>query len=239
MQSLNTFHVPIAGFEPTTLIDYPNELASIIFTGGCNFHCGYCHNPNLIKAPKNWPTGLEMLNKLSNRRKWINSIVITGGEPLVHHETLDLIHLLVENGFKIKLDTNGAFPERLHYLLEKGLLNYVAMDLKTSLGRYHELAYKGIESKIQRSIDLLLTDFNVQYEFRTTLCPIFVSLDELKDMAILIEGQKWIWQQFNTKITLDPLYQKIKPYSDEIILSFRNEINPKFSGKIEIRGISF
>jgi pyruvate formate lyase activating enzyme len=239
MQSLNTFHVPIAGFEPTSLIDYPNELASIIFTGGCNFHCGYCHNPNLIKAPKNWPSNYEILIKLSKRKKWVKSVVISGGEPLFHQETLDLIQLLIENGFKIKLDTNGAFPERLRHLLTNNLLNYVAMDLKTILARYHELAYKGIESKIQRSIDLLLKDVNVQYEFRTTLCPIFVSLDELKDMATLIEGQKWIWQQFNTNITLDPLYQKIKPYSDEIILSFLNEINPRFSGKIEIRGISF
>ena len=241
MNQINTLKVPLAGFQPTSLIDYPGgEISSVVFLGGCNFKCGYCHNPTLVTPPKEWVTIDEVLNKLNSRRKWVNSVVISGGEPLLYGETLKLIEKIKENRYKVKLDTNGSFPDRLEYLLNNKLIDYIAIDLKTIFSRYYEFSSTGTEKNIKKTITLLDNHFFSDYEFRTTLCPIFVSKKELKEIASYINNNrtKWFWQQYKADIVLNPVYKKVKPYQKEFIVEMQNEFQLLFSGEILLRGIN-
>ncbi len=232
------YKFPIAGFEPTSLIDFPDgQFASVLFLGGCNFRCGYCHNPELILTPTNWVSIASILHKLKTRRKWINSLVISGGEPLIHTETLLLIEVLVKNGYKIKLDTNGSFPENLQYLVDRNYLECVALDIKTSFDRYQTLASNKISEKILRSIRILQDARDLDIEFRTTLCPSFVSLEEMVSISSYINGETWYWQQFNPLVTLDPEFSKIQPYSRDQILEFKKMVEFNFTGQILLRGV--
>jgi len=240
MNQTKTVKIPLAGFQPTSLIDYPGgEISSVIFLGGCNFKCGYCHNPTLVTPPKEWVIMDEVLDKLNSRRKWVNSVVISGGEPLLFSEILKLIEKLKETGYKVKLDTNGNFPDRLEYLLSKKLIDYIAIDLKTIFSRYYEFSSSKTEKNVKKTIDLLDNHSFSNYEFRTTLCPIFVSKKELKEIASYINNTstKWFWQQYKADIVLNPAYKKVKPYQKEIIIDMQNEIQLLFSGEILLRGI--
>ncbi len=240
MNSISSFKLPLVGLQQTTLLDYPGEeMASTLFIGGCNFNCGYCHNPSLMKPPKRWVLIGDILNKLNSRKKWINSIVISGGEPLLYRETINLIEKLVEEGYKIKIDTNGGFPEQLEYLLTNKLIDYVAMDLKTIYSRYYELASPGIDINIKTTISLLNKQSSTKFEYRTTLCPIFISKGELKEMATYINQNKvkWYWQQFINDRVSNPVFKKVEAYSKEIIILMQNEVQTLFSGQIILRGI--
>ncbi|NHJ01091.1 MAG: anaerobic ribonucleoside-triphosphate reductase activating protein [Candidatus Heimdallarchaeota archaeon] len=229
--------IPLAGFESTSLIDYPNgELCSVIFLGGCNFRCGYCHNPDLLKPPESWDLIENLVPKLNSRKKWIQSLVISGGEPLMHRESLELIKILVNNGFKIKIDTNGSYPSQLEYLINKKLIDYVALDIKTSHDNYEELAFRGAFEKVKTSIELLKSSTNLNYEFRTTLCPKFISNGDLLEISKYIDGKNWYWQQYNPRITLNPSFSNLQPYSKEKILEMRRKVMQEFKGKLFIRG---
>jgi pyruvate formate lyase activating enzyme len=241
MKSINSFKLPLVGLQQTTLLDYPGgEIASILFIGGCNFKCGYCHNPLLMKPPKKWVFIDDILNRLNSQKNWVRSIVISGGEPLIYRETLLLIEKLVEHGYKIKLDTNGGFPEQLEYLLTRNLLDYIAMDLKTIYNRYYELASPGVDINIKNTISLLNKQSSTSFEYRTTLCPIFISKGELKEMATYINQNnvKWYWQQFRNDRVSNPIYKKVEAYPKEAIFDMQYEIQSLFSGQIILRGIN-
>jgi pyruvate formate lyase activating enzyme len=137
----------IKGFSGTTLIDFPGKIASIIFIGGCNFRCPICHNPELVL-----PELLRelkdideeyIIKEIERRKGFIDGVVITGGEPLLYDETIELAKRIKENGLLVKLDTNGSFPERLKKIIP--FVDYIAMDIKTSLERYNHAAGVSVE----------------------------------------------------------------------------------------------
>lgn len=170
-----------AYLEKPLMVDYPGRFAAVFFTSGCNFRCGFCHNAALMgrqKAALSWEQLAEAATRFKNN--WVNGVVITGGEPTCSDDLVDLIRFFKERfGFAVKLDTNGANPDRLAECIP--LVDYVAMDIKTGLSGYSDLVGFANTDKIQRSIDLIRTQAK-EYEFRTTVIE-SVHTDELMDEA--------------------------------------------------------
>lgn len=188
------------GIQKLTLLDFPGTVSCILFTKGCNFRCPFCHNTPLL-VPSSHTEALteeEILSFLKKRQGILDGVCITGGEPLIHPTLPEFIKKVKALGYKIKLDTNGSFPERLSFLIEEGLVDYVAMDIKNSFPKYPLTA--GCESinleDIEKSIALLLKG-NIPYEFRTTVCAELHTEDDIAAIANLIKGaEKYFIQNF-------------------------------------------
>ena len=164
--------IRIHGLNKLSLVDYPGKMSAIIFTGSCNFRCPFCHNSSLVLDPDSQPviSEEEVLGYLSKRRKLLDGVVVTGGEPTVHSQLPALIRKIRELGLLVKLDTNGSNPEMLSSLIDSRLVDYVAMDIKNSPDAYAETT--GCPSldlaPVLRSIEIL-KEGRVDYEFRTTV----------------------------------------------------------------------
>jgi len=164
-------NMQIHGFNKTTLLDYPGLVAATIFTGNCNFICPYCHNADLVLNPSSQPIipEEEILAHLKKRKGITQGVCITGGEPTVHKDLREFILKIRDIGLKVKLDSNGYRPEILESFINEGILDYVAMDVKSSKEGYSAIAGVPIDfSRIQRSVELLKSG-KVDYEFRTTV----------------------------------------------------------------------
>lgn len=157
----------------TSLIDYPNEISSVIFFQGCNFKCVYCHNKGIVEGYDTQQDLREVIEELKGRKKYIEHIVLTGGEVLLQGDRLvDIMRELKSEGFKLKIDTNGSRPTLLHTLIEEKLVDFIAMDLKGSVDDYFKITNTfGTEEDIRvlkESIDIIETS-GLPYEFRTTV----------------------------------------------------------------------
>jgi pyruvate formate lyase activating enzyme len=160
----------IYGINPSSLIDYPGEICFVIFLGGCNFKCPFCHNKDIVKRHSDIYDRETVFKMLRERKDFINAVTITGGEPTIHGEKLiELIKEIKELGFKVKLDTNGTKPEILKKLIDKKLIDYIAMDIKNTFDKYDETTGINVDiDKIKESI-ILIEKSNIGYEFRTTV----------------------------------------------------------------------
>ena len=183
----------IHGLNKTTLLDYPEHLAATVFTGGCNFRCPFCHNAGLVLDPGSQPRipEEEVLSFLRKRKGILNGVCITGGEPTLQKDLAGFIRQIKEMGYLVKLDTNGYRPEVLSQLLEEKLLDYVAMDIKSSPARYGIVAgVKGLDtSVIYKSVDLLKCS-GVKYEFRTTVVKELHSKEDFEEIAKWLTGSR-------------------------------------------------
>lgn len=163
----------IHGFQTLTLLDYPGYTAATIFLGGCNFRCPFCQNAGLVLHSESEPTipTEEVLAFLKKRKRVLDGVCITGGEPTIEPELPELISTIKEMGYLVKLDTNGSHPDILKVLCQQGLLDYVAMDIKSSPSGYGKSA--GLSrpdlDAIRESVRFLM-EGSVDYEFRTTVC---------------------------------------------------------------------
>ncbi len=207
-----------SGLQKVSLIDYPNKVASVLFTPGCNLRCGFCHNWRIAVDPK--PPFLQeaaALEILESRKKYVDAVVITGGEPCMHKELPKFLAKLKERGFTVKLDTNGFYPEVLEECLP--YVDYVAMDVKTSLEKYKLLGTKETAGLL-RTMEILKTG-KVAYEFRTTAVPELVTAEDVVCIGELVKGAKThALQQFVPQDTLDKRLECLKPYSPEVIREF-------------------
>lgn len=190
----------INGFQKLTVLDYPGKVACIVFTPGCNFRCPFCHNASLVThIDKNTYIDVEeVLSYLKKRQGILDGVVITGGEPLLQDGIEEFIGKIKELGYAVKLDTNGSFPEKLISLVEKGLVDYVAMDIKNSKAKYMTtIGVNNIDmASIEKSVDFLLQD-KVDYEFRTTIVDGFHTIDDIQDIVVWIKGaHKYFLQNF-------------------------------------------
>ncbi len=180
----------IGAIDKFTLIDFPGHIAAIIFTQGCNFRCPFCHNPELVlpeKFEKPIPEE-EILKFLESRKKYLDGVEFTGGEPTLQKDLPAMIKKIKKMGFAIKLDTNGTNPAMLEKLFSERLVDYIAMDIKSSLEKYNEIAgVKTDKKKIERSITLIMNG-EIEYEFRTTVIKGFHTIDEMEKIGKLIEG---------------------------------------------------
>jgi pyruvate formate lyase activating enzyme len=205
---------PIAGYHPTTLIDWPGRLAAIVFLPQCNLRCRFCH-ASAILAPPDEAIPLDgILAHMDERSGWLDGVVICGGEPTVWSTLAPLCETFRSRGLAVKLDTNGTHPDRLEELLRAGLVNAVAMDLKAPLDhRYPQVCGDATDvHAIERSIDLLMGG-RVEYEFRTTVCPSFIGEEEMHAMGLRIAGaRRWVLQRFEAAYALDPSLRSVKAY---------------------------
>ena len=183
----------IGGFQKLTLLDFPGKVACILFTPGCNFRCPFCHNGGLVSHvdPSAFLTEGEVLSYLKKRAGLLDGIVVTGGEPLLQQGLEDFLSQVKSMGYAVKLDTNGSFPDRLKAIVEAGLADYVAMDIKNSPEKYPLTA--GCESvsmeAINESIRYLLSG-KVDYEFRTTVTAELHTPKDIEAIARQIRGAK-------------------------------------------------
>jgi pyruvate formate lyase activating enzyme len=211
-----------SGIQKTSLIDFPDRIATVLFTPGCNLRCPFCHNWRLVLEPKPPFLNEETVFKiLESRRKYVDAAVITGGEPTMHKDLPLFIKSLKERGFSVKLDTNGFLPQVLEGCLPH--LDYVALDVKTSLEKYSLLGARDTTDFL-RTIEILKNG-NVDYEFRATVVPGFVDAAVIPKIGELVKGGKrFAFQQFIPGDTLDKDFKGIKPYPPEVIAGFAEDI---------------
>ena len=207
----------IGGFQKVSLIDYPGKISAVVFTQGCNFRCPFCHNPELVDPERfaNRIAEPEILAFLEKRKGRLDAVVITGGEPTLQSELIPFTIHLKAMGYLIKLDTNGALPDVLEDMLGRGLIDYLAMDIKAPLERYGEITKTKTDvERIRRSISLIMGS-GVDYEFRTTAVRSLLGLQELEAIGRLIPGAKrFVLQKFVPTKTLDRDYLGESSYSD-------------------------
>jgi pyruvate formate lyase activating enzyme len=163
------------GFQSLTLSDFPSGVACIVFTQGCNLRCSYCHNPQLVHlhapAGAETPTESQVLDFLQQRRAFLDAVVISGGEPTLQPDLIEFLGRIKSLGFRVKLDTNGTNPQALREALQRGLLDYVAMDVKHDPPRYAEIAGAPVDPDVLATSRDLLLSSGVACEFRTTVVP--------------------------------------------------------------------
>lgn len=222
----------IGGLEKLTLIDYPGKLSAIVFTQGCNFRCRYCYNPMLVLPssdgkcyhnPGEEEKGQNQLSEdglfdfLKKRQGKLEGVVITGGEPTLHPDLPEFIKKVKDLGYTVKLDTNGSNPDMLRYVLQKKLVNYLAMDIKSDEDNYKRTVGADIDfKKIEKSAKIIIGS-GLPHEFRTTCVPGFHDQEVIANMSEIIRGaQKWFLQNFKSDTEL--IEKSLKgqpPFSDK------------------------
>lgn len=224
----------LGGFQKNTLIDYPGKVASIVFTIGCNFRCPFCYASELVlpKKIKNQPRVpiADFFDFIKKRKGLIDGIVICGGEPTMQKGLIEFIEKVKENGLKVKLDTNGYLPNILEKLFEKKLLDYVAMDIKSSKKKYKK--YSGVNvniSKIEKSINLIKSS-GIDYEFRTTVAPGIEKKDILEIVDWIKPAKKYFLQEFSgQKELINPKIQKLLVLNRSSLEEITKEISQNFN----------
>ncbi len=226
------------GFQKLTLLDYPGKVACTLFTAGCNFRCPFCHNAALVTHIDNSIgfTEDEVLSFLSKRVGIIEGVCFTGGEPLMHPDLPEFIGRVKALGYSVKLDTNGYLPDRLKTVVDAGLVDHVAMDIKNCREKYSETA--GISdldiSRIEESIAFLLSGA-VPYEFRTTVVREYHVREDIEKIGSLIKGaEKYYLQCFND--SGDLIKQDLSGYGKEEMKELLKAVLP-YIPSAELRGV--
>lgn len=218
----------IKGLLPSSMIDWPGKICAVVFLAGCNFRCPYCHNPELVEAEGTgdslpWE---DVAAYFEERTGWIDGVSVTGGEPTIHVDLPVLCEKIKAMGLAVKVDTNGSRPRLLRHMLEKALVDCVAMDLKTSLEKYPSLVGRPVDVQAIRESAKLLISWGGEHEFRCTVVPGWVEYRDLEEIACLVEGARClVLQQFRPDHTLDPSHAGLKPYPDELLVQWSEELS--------------
>ena len=226
----------IGGFQKLTLSDYPGNTACIIFTKGCNFNCSYCQNSSLIKInDKDLITEDDIFKYLESRKKLLDGVVISGGEPTNQKNLKELIIKIKNMGFKVKLDTNGSNPNLLEELIKEKLLDYVAMDIKNIFSKYEEVINAKVKiDNIKKSIEILKNS-EIDHEFRTTIIKNYHDIPKiLKICKYLGKKEKIYLQNFE-----DSEYvrnKKLKSFTREELIDIQEKVGRSYSNVI-VRGL--
>lgn len=223
----------IGGLQKLTLLDYPGKLASTVFTSGCSFKCPFCHNKELVFVPENYSflDTEEVLSYLAKRKNLLDGICITGGEPLLQEGLLPFIEAVKEMGYFVKLDTNGNNPEKLKEIVNSGLVDYVAMDIKNCKSKYHETV--GLNEhvfdiyRIEESVSFLLSGI-VDYEFRTTVVKELHTKEDLLSLADWIKNAKnyYLQQYIDSENVIDRKWSAYNKEEMEDLCNAVKEIIP-------------
>lgn len=228
----------IGGLQKTSLLDYPDRISAIVWTVGCNLRCPFCYNTQLVYEKTGLIPEEELFDFLNHRKGKIEAVVLTGGEPLLHKDIVEFSSKIKQLGYLVKVDTNGTFPDRLKHLLEEGLADYIAMDIKAPKQKYDTLAGVNVEiSKIDESINLI-KKYALDYEFKTTIVPGLLDKEDIIDIARWLKGaKKFYLQQFksDTPVISSDL-QQISPYKNSYLEEIIHQITPYFSF-CSVRGV--
>jgi len=229
----------IGGIQKLSLLDYPGKICATIFTIGCNFRCPFCHNASLVLKEKEAPyiSQDEFFSFLEKRKGLLDGVCITGGEPLLQKDIIPfIIHIKKNLGFSVKIDTNGSYPDKLKEIIDLGLVDYIAMDIKNSLQKYAltiGLNKCNIDD-IEKSVELIRKS-NVPFEFRTTLVRELHTQNDMDLIAKWLEGSpKYFLQSFAD--SGDLIDKNMHGFDKNEMINFKNSIN-KFFDIVEIRGI--
>ncbi len=239
----------IGGLEKLTLLDYPDHLAAIIFTQGCNFRCHFCYNPMLVLPQTGKDVEIEkekgfsplstedLFLFLRERYGRLEGVVITGGEPTIHPDLPEFIKQIKEIGYLVKLDSNGTNPEMLEGLIKAKLIDYIAMDIKAPLLKYERTVNVKLDwENIKKSVKIII-ESGLPYEFRTTVVPGLLEKEDFEEMGQMIKGaKKWYLQIFksDTDLVNQDYYQK-KAYTRKEMAEFV-VIGRKYVELCELRG---
>lgn len=208
----------LAGIQRAGMLDWPGRVSATAFLGGCNLRCPYCHNPELIGRPRRTEDAEVLLALVRDRRAWLDGVVITGGEPCMHEGLAELLRELKREGMPVKLDTNGTRPDVLEHLLEAGLVDLVALDVKATPDKYvRATGVADMWPSVERSIAAIF-DSGVDHEFRTTCYPLAVGPDDPVRIAARLDGGKrYVLQQFRPQRTFDPAALSVRPHTSETL----------------------
>lgn len=218
----------IGGFNKLTTQDFPGNLACIIFTSGCNFNCDYCYNRDLVESKAPEIDQDEIFSYLEKRKNMLDGVVISGGEPTIWDDLIPFIEKIREYGFKVKLDTNGYRPEVLKEIINRKLVDYIAMDIKAIFNEYFKVIKKDIDTnKILESIELIKKS-NVDHEFRTTIIKGIHTIEDLEKMINLVDGDPYYLQNFRMEETVKA--KKMEGFTEEEL----KDIKEYFKGKSNV-----
>ncbi|MBF0100761.1 MAG: anaerobic ribonucleoside-triphosphate reductase activating protein [Desulfobacterales bacterium] len=224
----------VGGLQKNSFIDYPNKMSCVIFLSGCNFHCPYCHNPSLVgnKARTSPPVFNDgyVFNFLKTHKSFLDGVVISGGEPTCQKDIFLLCERIKKLNYPIKLDTNGSNPAIIQQLIQTGLIDYVAMDIKTHPDNYSPILMDVDSSQsIYQSIEIIMKS-SVSYEFRTTCLSPFIDEIILKDILNLIHGAStYVLQRYHNATILNDDYIKnhTSVIQDDQLMQFQSMANQK------------
>ena len=188
----------IFGIEKFSMVDWDGKIVCTLFASGCNFRCPFCHNSSLALADGNELDIDDIFSFLEKRKGVLDGVCISGGEPTLHHDIIEFATKIKDMGYKVKLDTNGTSPKAVKSLIEKGLVDYIAMDIKNSPHKYATTA--GVQSialdSILQTISIVKKS-GVPHEFRTTIIKEFHTEDDMKYIADLVDGcDKYVLQKY-------------------------------------------
>jgi len=229
----------IKGFQGTSLLDFPGRIASLVFWGGCNLTCPFCHNPALVLDPAAFPDldPAALLDDLAERKPFIDGVVVSGGEPTLDSGLPSFLGRIKELGLAVKLDTNGLAPGLVAELLERQLVDYLAIDLKTTPARYPELHSGQVFPERLEETLRLCADASVEVEYRTTCVPGWIDEQGIVELGELIDGARlWVLQQYHPEHALCDQTRQITPYAPETLRSFAG-VAERFAKQVIVRGL--
>jgi len=207
----------IGAIQKTSLIEFSGFISCIVFTQGCNFRCHYCHNPELVLPEKFGDTisEEEFFDFLEKRKKYLEGVCITGGEPSIQPDIIDFIEKIKNMGFKVKFDTNGSNPQIIENLIKGNLIDYISMDLKGPFEKYEMIAGVKVDTeKIKKSVELIKNS-NVNYEFRTTVVKSQITFDDFEKIGEILKGaEKFYLQKFVPSKLINPEFSKENTYTE-------------------------
>ncbi len=216
-------------------LEFPEKMSLVIFTGGCNLRCPYCHNPELIDGGKSAELH-DILDEIERSMDFIDSVVITGGEPLIQYEDVKkILKYCKKQGLKTKLDTNGCFPDELSEITD--LLDYVALDIKSPFYKYKEITGWDMGDKVRESMEICINK-GVYLECRTTYVPCLMGIDDIIEIAKNIKADIYTIQQFRDKTVLDEKLYGTPIPSREELKQIGKAVKP-FLKKIKIKTAQF
>ena len=227
----------INGMQKLTLLDYPGNVACLIFTQGCNFRCPFCHNSGLLDMNNNCEKidEKEVFKYLENRKGLLDGVCISGGEPLLQKDIEYFIRKVKDLGYKVKLDTNGSSPKKLKQLIEEGLIDYVAMDIKNDFLNYDKTAGMCTNiDNIKKSIEII-ENSNIEYEFRTTIVKQFHDVGKLEKIIQYIGPNARYYIQ-NYQDCSSVLQRGLDGFDEEELLNIKNTLGVKYPNLV-VRGV--
>lgn len=219
----------IVDFLKSSMIDYPGKIASVLFTTGCNFRCPYCHNAPLVTGENDAKDLEHLLETLKKRKRFVDAVVISGGEPTLHEELLPFMKELKNEGFSIKLDTNGTKPNRLNQWIRAGVLDYIAMDIKQAIPQYSHLVHMPVDLEaIKESVSIIRLS-EIPHEFRTTVYQEGFQQEDFLSIAKWLKGSpRYAIQNFHPQEELLNSAVKMTPYPLETLKEIQESLAPYF-----------
>ncbi|MDO9528821.1 MAG: anaerobic ribonucleoside-triphosphate reductase activating protein [Syntrophales bacterium] len=227
----------IGGLQKVSLIDYPEKICAVLFVQGCNFRCPFCHNPELVD-PDRYHDCIpeeELFSFLEKRRGKLDAVNITGGEPTIQPDLVEFVERVKGMSYLVKIDTNGSRPEVLKKLIDRGLLDYIAMDVKAPLMRYREITGSDIKPAIIKQSIKMIMDSGIEYEFRTTVVKSLLDKNDLRKIAGTIKDARlYVLQKFVPSKSLDEKFLSETTYSDEDFEAMKEKLK-NYAGHVTVR----